>query len=277
MLKLKKGIYGCLFLCLPALYANTASADDISCPATHVDEYAVVRYVHDGDTVRLRDGRKVRLIGINAPELAIDDKPAQALATEARDALREAIDAHDNRVGLVFGKEHKDHYGRILAHLFGPDGVNLQADLLEQGLATTLTIPPNDHFSDCYRQAERAARCKQSGLWSLPGFASAESTELESGTDGFRLINAEVRRVSRNAKGLWLTLSGGLLVGVHTADLSAFDENELLALKGASVRVRGWLQPKKHRGGSEHDIRFYMRIRHPAALEILPANADTKC
>ena len=277
MSKLKKGIYGCLFLCLPALYAAITSADDITCPATHVDEYAIVRYVHDGDTVRLRDGRKVRLIGINAPELAIDDKPAQALSTNARDELRDAIGAHDNRVGLVFGKEHKDHYGRTLAHLFNPDGVNLQAGLLEQGLATTLTIPPNDRFSDCYRKAERAARCKQRGLWSLPGFASTDSTELESGADGFRLINAEVQHTSRNAKGLWLTLSGGLLIGIHTVDLPTFDENELLAHKGASVRVRGWLKPKKQRSGGEHDIRFYMRIRHPAALEIRPANANEEC
>ena len=262
-------------MCLPALYANAAGADGITCPAEHIDEYAVVRYVHDGDTVRLRDGRRIRLIGINAPELAIDDRPAQAMATDARDALRAAISARGNRVGLVFGEQREDHYGRTLAHLFGPDGDNLQAGLLEQGLAATLTIPPNDSFSDCYRQAEHTARCKRSGLWSLPGFASTTSTALESGASGFRLVNAEVRHVSRSAKGVWLRLSGGLLVGIRTADLADFDENELLALKGKSIRVRGWLQPKKH--GEEHDIRFYMRIRHPAALEIQPADSGAKC
>lgn len=275
MFRLEKGVLGCLFLCLPALYAPAADAG-ASCPATRIDEYAAVRYVHDGDTVHLRDGRNVRLIGINAPELAIDDKPAQALSADARDALRDAISAHDNRVGLVFGKQRKDRYGRTLAHLFSPDGSNLQAALLEQGLAAALTIAPNDAFSDCYRLAERTARCTQRGLWSLPGYASTQSTALQSGADGFRLINAEVRRVSLNARGLWLTLSGGLLVGIHTADLDAFDETELLALQGASIRVRGWLQPKKHSGG-DHDIRFYMRLRHPAALEIRPALADTKC
>lgn len=263
-------------MCLPLLQTNAANAADIACPAARIDEYAVVDHVHDGDTVRLRDGRKVRLIGINTPELAIDGKPAQALATDARDSLRRVIDSSDRRVGLVFGTQRKDRYGRTLAHLFGTDGHNLQAGLLEQGLATALTITPNDAFSDCYRQAENAARCGQQGLWSLPGYASTKAVELESGASGFRLINAEVRHVSRSAKGLWLSLSGGLLVGVHTADLTGFDENELLALKGASIRVRGWLQPKKPRGG-EHDTRFYLRLRHPAALEIRPANAKAKC
>jgi micrococcal nuclease len=276
MLNLKKGIYGCLFLCLPALHADPARADDPTCPAARIDEYAVVRYVHDGDTVRLQDGRKIRLIGINAPELATDDKPAELLATDARDALRSTINAHDKRVGLVFGKQRKDHYGRTLAHLFTPEGENLQADLLEQGLAAALTIPPNDRFTDCYRQAEQAARCMHSGLWSLPDFASTQTTALDADASGFRLINAKVVHVSHNAKGVWLTLSGGVLIGVHTADLAAFDETELLALKGVPVRVRGWLQPKKQRG-NKHDIRFYMRIRHPAALEIRPANTDAKC
>jgi len=263
-------------LCLPALSASIASAEGVTCTAAAVDHSATVSHVHDGDTVRLRDGRKVRLIGINAPELAIDDKPAQALATDARDALREAISAHDNRVGLVFGKERKDHYGRTLAHLFGPDGENLQAELLERGLAVMLTIPPNDSFADCYRQAERKARCEHRGLWSIPDFASTKSAELDDDDAGFQLINADVLRISRNAKGLWLTLSGGVLVGIHTADLAAFDKTELLALKGVPVRVRGWLQPKKQRG-AKHSIRFYMRIRHPAALEIQPANGDSKC
>ena len=273
MTKLKKGIYGCLFLCLPAV---AAGADDVSCPATQIDEYAVVRYVHDGDTVRLRDGRKVRLIGINAPELAIDDKPAQVLATEARDALRETINAHGSRVGLIFGKQRKDHYGRTLAHLFDLQGEDLQIRLLEKGLATALTIPPNDRYSDCYREIEHVARCRHSGLWSLPDFASTTTTQLGADASGFRLINAKVVHVSQNAKGIWLTLSGGVLVGIHTGDLAAFDQDELLALKGEPIRVRGWLQPKKQHGG-KHDIRFYLRIRHPAALEIRPADADLKC
>lgn len=273
---MKKGIYGCLFLCLIVTYANPASATNITCPAQQIDEYADVVHVHDGDTVRLRDGRKVRLIGINTPELATEDSPAEPMAELARDSLRRAVGTSNSHVGLVFGEQRRDHYGRTLAHLFGTDGHNFQAELLERGLALALTIAPNDAFSDCYRQAENTARCKQNGLWSQPGFASTKAEELEPGASGFRLINAGVQHIDRNTKGLWLSLSGGLLVGIRKADLAGFDENRLLMLKGASIRVRGWLNPKKTTHGGARS-RWYMRIRHPAALEILPANTKAKC
>lgn len=234
--------------------------------------------MHDGDTVNLRDGRKVRLIGINTPELSIDDKPAEALATDARDALRGVINASGGRVGLVFGEQRKDRYGRVLAHLFSPDGGNLQAGLLDQGLAAALTIPPNDRFADCYRQAERAARCARTGLWALPAYAGKTATALKSGIDGFHVFTAEVRQVSRNTKGLQMTLSGGVLVGIHNADLTGFDTEHLLRLRGESIRVRGWLNPKAAgRQPRKGDIRFYMRLRHPAALEILTSDGGEKC
>ena len=58
----------------------------VDCPADRIDEYVEVADVHDGDTVRLVDGRKLRLIGFNTPELARDESPAEPLATEARQA-----------------------------------------------------------------------------------------------------------------------------------------------------------------------------------------------
>ena len=75
-----------LFVCL--LFSFTVWSAQLAaqtCTTPPFDETVEVAKVTDGDTLRLRDGRSVRLIGINSPELAHTDKPAEPLAEQARD------------------------------------------------------------------------------------------------------------------------------------------------------------------------------------------------
>jgi micrococcal nuclease len=113
-----------LFPFLILTLASSAAAADIS--------GAVVKKVPDGDTLVLSNGERVRLLGLDAPEMG------EALSGEARDRLLE----------LTLGKEvdletcsQKDHYGRILA-LVRTGGVNVNMVLLEEGLAVPMLIPP---------------------------------------------------------------------------------------------------------------------------------------
>lgn len=277
----RKGAFGRLFLLLlvltPALAVaqDTAQSFDGICPASHYDESAVVSSVHDGDTVRLKDGRKIRLIGINAPELARGDNPEQAFATNARDQLRQLIASNDNQVKLVYGKERQDRYKRTLAHLFLPDNQNLQAALIKRGLATASAYPPNTAFSECYRQVEQIARCQSLGIWSDENYATKKSTELETDAEGFHIVSGQVERVSESDKGIWLFLDGGLMIGIRTADLPNFDSNKLKSLHGQKVIVRGWLHPKNK---VKKGVKFYLRLRHPSAIAPVAATANvTKC
>ena len=64
-----------------AAFATSPATED--CPVDRIDEFVKVRQVFDGDTILLMDGRKVRLLGINSPELEHDDRPAEPLATGA--------------------------------------------------------------------------------------------------------------------------------------------------------------------------------------------------
>lgn len=234
-----------------------------TCPTSHYDESAAVSSVHDGDTVRLEDGRKIRLIGINAPELARSNKPEQAFAADARNQLKQFIISSDKQIRLVYGKERLDRYQRTLAHLFLPDGRNLQATLLRRGLATASAYPPNVAFSNCYQQAEQVAKCKLSGIWSDENYATKESAALEPDTQGFHIVSGQVERVSESGKGLWLFLQGGLMIGIRTADLPNFDRDELKSLAHQKITVRGWLYPKKK---AKKGVKFYMRLRHPSAI-----------
>jgi len=275
----KKGATQRLFLFLACLIPGLVHAG--ACPVDQPEERVHVRYVHDGDTVHLEDGRKVRLIGINTPELARDDNPEQAFAREARQALNAAISLHDNQIGLVYGKERFDRYKRTLAHLFTPDGDNLQAMLLQQGMAMAITHPPNTVFAECYARQEKQARCLGKGIWANPERIMIKASDLGPENTGFQLVTGVIDEVNQTDKGFWLFISK-LMIGIRSADLADFNLAELVSLPGKTVTVRGWLQRENSRttGGKFRNgriVEYYLRLRHPSAMEINPATGKTEC
>lgn len=126
---------------------------------------AAVRRVVDGDTLELADGRLVRLIGVNAPEIDHEARLAEPLALEARDAVRRLLPPAGVR--LEFDVERKDRHGRTLAYVFLPDGRMLNEWLLREGLAHCLPTAPNLKYDDRLLRAQRAALQEKKGLWGL--------------------------------------------------------------------------------------------------------------
>jgi micrococcal nuclease len=140
-----------------------------------------VRRVIDGDTVvvRLADRReeRVRLIGIDAPEVHESEKLTREIARTGRDAaaLRRlgrraaAFTAAwlppGQRVDLELDIERRDREGRLLAYLWRADGVLVNLALLEAGNARLLTFPPNVRHADGFRACTAAARAARRGLW----------------------------------------------------------------------------------------------------------------
>ena len=239
--------------------STTISAAD--CPAIHAHERVEVAYVYDGDTVKLADGRKLRFIGINTPEIGRHGKENQALATQARSFLDDLLNAHDRSLNLQPGTETHDHYGRLLAHAFLDTGSNVAVQLLDAGLATTLVVPPDTWAVDCYQQHENSARAARRGLWSLPAYQPQESATLQRDTKGFRILHGRVTAIRRTRYTVWLDMDGALTVHVSKKDLSNFAPGYLDKLEGKYVEVRGWI--KSGRDGSR------VNVRHPAALRVL--------
>lgn len=277
---LKKGADWRLFLLLAGLFPTSAYSDP-ACSTRQFDEIARVKYVHDGDTVHLQDGRKVRLIGINTPELARDDLPEQAYARDAREHLNAAIASNGKRVGLVYGVERHDRYKRTLAHLFTPDGDNLQAKLLRQGMATAIPHPPNLAYTECYSQQELSARCAGAGIWSNSGQLVVRASTLNNKHKGFYLVSGTIRQIRLSDRGIRIFM-GKLMLGIHSDNLADFDKADLLDLRGKHVTARGWLQPIRHHqtnGESldDYPVESYMRIRHPSAIEINQPDSRAKC
>ena len=124
---------------------------------------AVVQRVVDGDTVVLSTGEWVRYIGMDTPELHHPKKPVQAYAREAKEFNRKLVEG--KTVRLEFDVERHDKYGRTLAYVYLPDGTFVNAELVRQGYAHTLTIPPNVKFADLFVKFQREARENNRGLW----------------------------------------------------------------------------------------------------------------
>lgn len=219
-----------------------------------------ISQVYDGDTVKLSDGRKLRLIGIDAPEIGQGKRPPQALAITATQALRKLLATSPN-LRLRFDAELKDKYRRQLAHLYLQNGTSVEATLLEQGLATALTVPPNTWNLTCYQAAEQRARSARRGIWALSAYQPVDTAALPARAEGFRLIKGRVERVGKSRKSIWLNLDGNVSLRIDREDLPYFKGYDLEQMKNRRVLARGWLHPQK-RGSM-------MRIRHPAALEQL--------
>ncbi|MGB5261716.1 MAG: thermonuclease family protein [Gammaproteobacteria bacterium] len=236
-----------------------------ACPARDSGERVTVVHVYDGDTVKLADGRRVRLIGINAPELRADQLEGEPFADEARAALETLINRNNRILLLQYGREHEDHYGRLLAHAFVDNGDNVAVQLLQAGLATTLVVPPNTWAHNCYQQQEDQARIERRGIWDHPRYQVLDSRSLPAATRGFRLIHATVQRVRYAGGTAWLELDGPLTVRVGKQDQVNFPTGYLEHLAGQAVELRGWVRARPSG--------LIMIVRHPAALAAISTQA----
>lgn len=258
----KASLVGAFFVSM--LYLAPAQA---LCPAPGELPGVKVQRVVDGDTLRLVDGRSVRLIGLNTPEMGRQGRSAEPFAELARRRLSELVAANDGRIGLLLGHESRDRYGRTLAHGFDAQGRNLEAQLLAEGLGYLVAVMPNVDLLGCQREAERGARRARLGLWRQAPVK--RPTQLRS--DGFALLGGRVERVERNAGGLWLALGDALVLRVAPALLEGFDERELRGLVGRRVEVRGWVIDRARRGGVKpRQARWMLPLTHRAMLEVLP-------
>jgi len=223
-----------------------------------------VQRVVDGDTLRLSDGRNVRMIGLNTPELGKQGRSDEPFAVAARKRLEALVAASDGRVGLVPGKESKDHYGRTLAHVYGADGANLEAQMLAEGLGFQVAVAPNVDLVACQQAAERNARQAGLGVWRQSPVLKAEQIS----TSGFAVLSGRVSKVQRNRGGVWIELQDSVVLRVAPNLLARFDVNSLESLKGKQIEARGWVLDRSRRGGlKEGQARWMLPLTDPAMLQ----------
>ena len=264
-LSIKGAQYERLFVCaviilLPFLSHKAHSDPEPSCSIGSSDETVEIDNVIDGDTVILKDGRHVRLIGIDTPEIGRGGRISDEGAHRARSYLVSLLQGNKN-ILLKFDSQRLDRYKRTLAHLFLPNGQNIQAVLLAKGLATPLTIPPNLNFLNCYLNHSNQAIASQQGLWGLKQYKPISSTSLHNNTRRYRVITGKVERIGESRSSIWINLTGNVALRIKREDLSYFIESELHELEGKIIQARGWIY--------KNNDEFRIRIRHGSDIMLV--------
>ena len=221
-------------------------------------EFYRVKAVYDGDTVELEDGRKIRFLGINTPEVQHRDKPVEAGGEEAKAWLLDKL--KDTKVRLEFDVEKTDKYGRTLAYLFTEKKEHINLSLVKAGLATISIYPPNLRYVNELVAAGNAAERDKSGVWQRPEYAAISVGNLtEAGHHGWTRLVGKVVSIRNTSKSVYLVFSSQFEVRIERQWLSLFpDVNEYV---GKTVEVRGWL--------SKNRKQFSVVIRHPSALRLI--------
>lgn len=174
-----------LFLSLGCLYAGESLIKDynsekgafiIPFGSGYNYEDILVSRVIDGDTIQLENGERVRLIGIDTPEMHESEKLDRdsRRSGESKEVIikmgRRSFEFSRNlvegkRVRLEFDLEERDIYKRLLAYVYLEDGRFVNAEIIKQGYASLMTIPPNVKYAELFLKLYREARENRRGLW----------------------------------------------------------------------------------------------------------------
>jgi micrococcal nuclease len=264
--KKRQSIYlDCLFLCLsftlltPLFLSRLSYAQaNIYCKKLPISETVQYQRVFDGDTILLQDGRKIRLIGINSPELARKGKSSQAFAKKAKIQLKRILSAYQ-KINLSYDLVTKDKYNRTLAYVYLPDGTDVQVQMLRLGLATSIVIMPNEKNLNCYREWEAKARKKQYAIWQQEIFkkVNAKNIRVKAKSKTYRFVKGKVTSVTIKSQRIIVQLDNNLSIKLSGKAYIAYKEQPLL---GRYMLARGLIYLYRKKPG--------MSIFHPANIKI---------
>lgn len=258
-----------VFVVAFASAADADAVDDMRACGLTAGEKGVVSEVVDGDTVVLKSGRQVRLVGIQAPKLPLGRQGFEPWPMgDAAKAILSKLVLHKG-VQLFYGKTREDRHGRTLAHVLvhSNAGTSLWAEkiLLERGFARVYSFADNRLCAEEMLRFERSARAVRAGIWSQNFYAIRPHHQTGRYLGSFQLVEGRVLDVAEVRTGVYLNFEENwredFTIFIAKRDLRRFGgkDHELGLLEGQRIRVRGWL---KLRNGPMIDV------THPEQIEI---------
>lgn len=177
--------------------------------------------IYDGDTVTLKDGTRVRLVQIDAPEIS----GGECFAKQSREILTSLIKSKSITLTFDPKLDQVDRYGRKLGYLFAGK-ININLKLVELGAATPYFYGGDKgKYATSLSKLARQALSQSRGLWKeCPGTKLNEYSALQTVT----------RTVSSDSTGCDPNYSG--CVPLSTQDLDCPDIRNLGL---APVRIIG--------------------------------------
>jgi len=259
-------------LSIAALAAMTLPATAEGCSGLRDGPRGRVTEVTDGDTVHLDNGLIVRLVGTQAPKLALG-RPGFEDWPMGEQARRRLIDmALDKPVLLRYGGAQTDRYGRILAQMFVLDGGNelwVQEAMVASGFARVYSYADNRACLASLLAAEGRARVGRLGIWRDPYYSVLEAARpdaLARRQGQYALVEGRVLLADKARGRVYLNFGRNwtedftAVIGERALPLFAESGPDPLALGGALIRVRGWIDD---RDGPRIDV------THPEQIEVL--------
>ncbi|WFU40811.1 thermonuclease family protein [Bradyrhizobium sp. CB82] len=223
------------FLAAALLVASYASAFGAACQFESQGEGHVAAIV-DARSLRLDDGREVRLSGI---EPTATTKQALAAMLAGRDVRLRGTD------------DTPDRYGRQGALVFvGESDGSVQALLLSQGDAIVSAEIADKDCAAALMSAEAEARRGKKGSWADPlAIKNAESPDdILAGIGRFVVVEGKVLSVRQAGATTYLNFgrnwTRGFAVTISRRMVPAFESAGIVlkSLENRKIRVRGWVE-----------------------------------
>jgi len=164
---MKRILFLALLLVCNSAIAQTYTTDSelkLSIPFGKEYDYSKIKVsrVVDGDTLKLENGERVRLIGVDTPETVRPNKPVEYFGKEASAFTKRLCEG--KTVRLEFDQTKRDKYDRLLAYIYLEDGTFVNAEIIKQGYGFAYTKFPFKYMKE-FRKYEREARENKRGLW----------------------------------------------------------------------------------------------------------------
>jgi micrococcal nuclease len=163
-------LYVAVPLLLTALCGCSGAAQErpehevsLTVPVAGGSAYCTIARVADGDSFTCEGGTRVRMLLIDAPELA------QRPWGDSARVFAEALLPVGSRVRLEFDVRTRDPYRRMLAYVYA-DTVFVNREIVRHGMGVVVVYPPNIKWVDTMRAAADSARAERRGLWEGSAF-----------------------------------------------------------------------------------------------------------
>ncbi|MVT71237.1 thermonuclease family protein [Bradyrhizobium pachyrhizi] len=227
-------------VCVLAIGASIGRAEATGCNFEIQGEGRVAAIV-DARSLRLDDGREVKLAGIEVADKAKAIAALTALLVGREVTLRGQDDT-------------PDRYGRQPAYAFLEGSEKpVQSELLRQGLALVSSETPDQDCATALMAAEAEARAARSGTWAgSTVIKNAESPDdILAGIGRFTVVEGKVLSVRQAGATTYLNFGRNwtrdFAVTISRRIVPAFEAAGLApkSLENRKIRVRGWVEARR--------------------------------
>lgn len=205
-----------------------------------------VSEVLDGGAMRLADGRRVLLSGVDVPRSNAKSGNSR-LAAEARAKLSSMV---SNRSVVLGGTVVPGKNGWVRAQVFVDGRDWVQGAMAAGGFARVRTFPDRRECAGELLAHEAAARMAKRGIWANKDFAVRTPETTASAKGSYQLVEGQVESTANIGGRVFLNFGPDFrtdfTVHVKPESVRLFAQSgvDLEALEGKRVRVRGFVRER---------------------------------